>query len=177
MKNNYLALSALSSNKAAIITDLANLAQKSGCSVANSHINQMGNEYAIMMLIGGNWSTIAKFEAGLVKLEKKYAIKFASKRTETPKEKEDTLPYSVQVIAKDAQGIVYEVCKFFTDQQITIVDMYCNTYPASRGDCEMFSINLALNVPADMQISELREQFIVFCDELNWDAILEPERN
>jgi glycine cleavage system transcriptional repressor len=40
----------------------------------------------------------------------------------------------------------------------------------------MFSLTMSVNIPAATQISDLRERFILFCDDLNLDAIIEPEK-
>jgi glycine cleavage system transcriptional repressor len=41
----------------------------------------------------------------------------------------------------------------------------------------MFAVNLEVGVPADIQISELRDDFMQFCDTMNLDAVLEPAKN
>jgi glycine cleavage system transcriptional repressor len=41
----------------------------------------------------------------------------------------------------------------------------------------MFSVHLTVDIPADIQIATLREEFMDFCDQLNLDAIIEPLKN
>ena len=38
----------------------------------------------------------------------------------------------------------------------------------------MFSIQMAINVPATMHLAALREEFHEYCEEQNLDAIIEP---
>ena len=38
----------------------------------------------------------------------------------------------------------------------------------------MFAVHIAVDIPADMQIAALREEFMDFCDQLNLDAVIEP---
>jgi glycine cleavage system transcriptional repressor len=38
----------------------------------------------------------------------------------------------------------------------------------------MFSVHLTVEIPATLQISALREEFMEFCDQLNLDAVIEP---
>ena len=38
----------------------------------------------------------------------------------------------------------------------------------------MFSIQIAINVPATMHLAALREEFHEYCEEQNLDAIIEP---
>ena len=41
----------------------------------------------------------------------------------------------------------------------------------------MFSVQMSVNVPARIHVSQLREDFMDYCDALNLDAILEPVKN
>jgi glycine cleavage system transcriptional repressor len=41
----------------------------------------------------------------------------------------------------------------------------------------MFSVQMAVNIPATVHISGLREEFMDFCDQLNVDAIMEPVKH
>ena len=41
----------------------------------------------------------------------------------------------------------------------------------------MFSVQANVNVPANLSIAQLREEFTEFCDHLNLDAILEPVKS
>jgi glycine cleavage system transcriptional repressor len=38
----------------------------------------------------------------------------------------------------------------------------------------MFSVRIALGIPANVHIASLREEFMDFCDSMNIDAVLEP---
>jgi glycine cleavage system transcriptional repressor len=41
----------------------------------------------------------------------------------------------------------------------------------------MFSVQMSINIPANVHISGLREEFMEFCDQLNVDAIMEPVKH
>ena len=38
----------------------------------------------------------------------------------------------------------------------------------------MFAVHMSVGIPAKMQISELRDEFMESCDTMNLDAALEP---
>ena len=52
--------------------------------------------------------------------------------------------------------------------------MVTRSYSAPHTGTPMFSVNLAIGIPASMHIAMLREEFLDFCDDLNLDAVLEP---
>jgi glycine cleavage system transcriptional repressor len=40
----------------------------------------------------------------------------------------------------------------------------------------MFTMSMIVNVPSNIRIATLREDFLDFCDSLNMDAVLEPSK-
>ena len=97
-----------------------------------------------------------------------------AKRTEHRTPTGDTLPYAVEVVAVSQPGIVHHLASFFASRSINIEDMVTRSYSAPHTGTPMFSVNLAIGIPANMHIAMLREEFLDFCDELNLDAVLEP---
>lgn len=172
----YLVISAVGPQQQHSISELSLLAARSDCNIENSRICKLGAEVAVIMLVSGNWNTIAKMEAGLSLLQEQLGLAILTKRTKMPTPSEDQLPYLVQIIALDHPGIVYEVASFFSRQSIQIEDLTTSSYAASLTGTPMFSLMMRIGIPADMSIADLREQFALMCDDLNLDGMLEPER-
>ena len=84
------------------------------------------------------------------------------------------MPYAIDVVCCDRPGVVHDIAKFITDNELQIQDMYTNTYRALHTDTPMFSLHMTVNVPVNVSISALRGDFMDFCDRLNLDAIIEP---
>ena len=84
------------------------------------------------------------------------------------------MPYAVDVVALDQQGIVYNLAEFFSSRDIEIADVATRSYAAAHTGAPMFAVQMAVNVPSVIQIAQLREEFLEVCDRLNLDAILEP---
>jgi len=40
----------------------------------------------------------------------------------------------------------------------------------------MFSLDMIISIPADSSVRSLRDEFFLFCDDLNLDASLESKR-
>ncbi len=74
----------------------------------------------------------------------------------------------------DRIGVVHDITEFLVNNDISIQDMFTNTYQATHSGTPMFSLNATINIPADISISAIRGDFIDFCDRLNLDAIMEP---
>jgi len=174
--NQLLAATALGSKHPSFIIELTNAATKCECSIIDSRMTTLGSEIATIMLISGTWNQIAKMETQLKSIEKKHDIKIHYKRSKQPEKVEPYLPYNVQIVTLDTPGIIHKICEFFTELNITITELTTNISPLIQSDAAISQLNMRITIPSNINISDLREQFLELCDELNLDAILEPEK-
>jgi glycine cleavage system transcriptional repressor len=171
---HFLVLSALGADRTGIIDEIARSASETRCNIADSRMIVMGQEFALIMMVSGTWDAIAKFEAQLPNLGKRLGLVIISKRTEPRPVQTESMPYSVHVIALDNPGIVHEISNFFAAQGINIEAMETSTYAAPHTGSPMFALSMTVNIPARLHIATLRENFMIFCDDRNLDAIIEP---
>ncbi len=172
--SNLLVLSALGHDKPGLVTKLSNTILSYGCNIVDSRMTVLGGEFAIIMLISGNWNNIAKLESSLPSLQETLNLSVSCSRTDKRQSEADALPYSVEVIALDHQGIVHELAEFFSSRDINIYELYTGSYNAAHTGTAMFTLNMILEIPAKMQIAVLRDEFLEYCDQLNLDAVIEP---
>lgn len=174
---HFLVLSALGADRTGIIDELARAASETRCNIADSRMIVMGQEFALIMMVSGTWDAIAKLEAQLPNLGKRLGLAITSKRTEPRGVQAEAMPYNVHVIALDNPGIVHEIANFFAVQGINIEAMETSTYAAPHTGSPMFALSMTVNIPARVHVASLRENFMLFCDDRNLDAIIEPFKN
>ncbi len=170
----YLVVSALGTDRPGILEMLSQSILDCGCSITDSRMAVMGSEFAIVMLLSGNWNAIAKFESALPRLEKKMNLRVETKRTEPRVATDNLIPYGVEVVSIDHPGIVHDIANFFCGRDINVEDLYTGTYRAPHTGALMFSLHMTVGVPSDMAIATLRGEFMDFCDDRNLDAMLAP---
>jgi glycine cleavage system transcriptional repressor len=173
-KTTQLVLSALGEDKPGIIDELSRCITDSGCNINDSRMTVLGGEFAILLLVDGNWNTIAKFEDQIPALRERLGLSITARRTARKPASKDQLPYGVDVVSLDQPGIVHNLASFFSKRQINIQEMATSTYAAAHTGTPMFSVHLTVDIPASQQISALRDEFMDFCDQLNLDAVMEP---
>jgi glycine cleavage system transcriptional repressor len=171
---NQLVLSALGEDKPGIIDELSGCVLGSGCNIVDSRMTILGGDFAILLLVTGNWNNIARLENQIRSLEERLALTITARRTISREISKDLLPYGVDVVALDQPGIVHNLAGFFSQRKINIQEMVTSTYAAAHTGTPMFSVHLSVDIPANMQISVLRDEFMDFCDQLNLDAVIEP---
>lgn len=173
-KQNFLVISALGEDRPGLVNDLSRSVLDAGCSIADSRMTVLGGDFAIILLVTGNWNAIAKLEDQLPPLAERLGMTITSRRTALREPSANLLPYAVDVVALDNPGIVYNLANFFSSRQINIQDMTTSSYAAAHTGTPMFSVHMRVDIPARLHIATLRDEFMDFCDQLNLDAIIEP---
>jgi len=170
----FIVVSALGSDRTGLIYDLTRIVLDCGGNFVDSRMSAFGNEFAMLLLVSGNWHTIAKLENELKKLSEAGDITISTRRTGQRPLRKDALTYSVDVVALDQPGIVHHLAGFFSSRGIDISDLSTRSYAAAHTGAPMFSVQMIVHIPARIHIAALREEFMDLCDQLNLDAILEP---
>jgi glycine cleavage system transcriptional repressor len=173
----YLAVSAIGKDRAGLAHDLVRTVADCGASIHDSRMVPLGGEFAMQLLVTGNWHAVARLESELARLADAAGLALHLKRTEARPLREDHLPYSIDVIGSDQPGIVAGLVGFFTSRNIELGEVATRSYAAVQTGAAMFSVQMMINVPARLQIAQLREDFMDYCDSQNLDAILEPVKS
>lgn len=173
-KKNFLVISALGKDRSGIVDQLSKTILDHDCNVADSRMTVLGGEFAILLLIEGNWNTLAKLEDAIPALEQQLELTIIAKRTKERSSDTALLPYGVDVVSLDHPGIVHHLASFFSRRSINIEDMVTSSYAAAHTGTPMFSVHMTVGIPSHLHIATLRDEFMEFCDSLNLDAVLEP---
>ena len=173
-KKLQMVITALGADKPGLVSELSHTILECGCDIEDSRMIALGGEFAIILQICGSWNSIAKLESTCPSIERKLEMTLACKRSSGRTVDKTLLPYVVEVVAMDHPGIVHNLAKFLSNQGINIQEMVTSRYAAAHTGTPMFSVHIEIDVPSSITISQLRDQFMEFCDELNLDAVLEP---
>jgi glycine cleavage system transcriptional repressor len=169
-----LVIAAVGEDRPGLVDQLSGFILDSGCNIADSRMMVLGGEFAVLLLVTGNWNNLAKLEDQIEQIEAKLGMTVSVKRTEKKERTGEYLPYAVDVVSLDHPGIVHNLANFFSQRHINIQDLSTSSYAAAHTGTLMFSVHISLDVPADTHIASLREEFLDFCDRLNLDAVIEP---
>ena len=170
----FIVISALGSDRTGLVYDLTRVVLDCTGNIVDSRMSALGSEFAMLLLVSGNWHTLAKLETELKKLSDTSGITVSLRRTEQRPQRKDVVTYSVDVVCLDQPGIVHHLAGFFSSRGIDIAELNTRSYAAAHTGAPMFSVQMVVHVPAKVHIAALREEFMDLCDQLNLDAILEP---
>ncbi len=152
---------------------LTHAVQEAGCAIVESRMSMLANEWTANLVIKGHWNNLAKLENALARLETQFGLTILTRREQGILPLDTHIPYAVELIAADTLGIIHAVVQFFSVRGY-VLELMSRTYPAPHTSASMCSVNLVIGLPVNTHIAILREQFMEFCDQNNFDAILEP---
>lgn len=172
-----MVISAVGGDRTGVVHELTRVILECGGNIKESRMAALGSEFAMVVLVSGNWHAISRMERELSRYAEQAGLTVTVKRTEPRKLGKELLPYAVDVVCLDQPGIVHRLAGFLSSRNVEIAEVTTRAYPAAHTGTPMFSVQMMINVPAGVHISALREEFMDFCDQLNIDAIMEPVKH
>lgn len=168
-----LAVTAIGPDRAGVVRDLSQAISAAGGSIRESRMIALGTEFAVMMLVSGNWHTVAKLQNSLLALQQQSDLTVTVRETQ-PRPAEAAAPYTIDVVTLDHEGIVFGLSNFFATRNLEISEVNTRRYNAPHTGALMFSVQMTVSVPRTVHVATLREEFLEYCDEQNLDAVMEP---
>lgn len=168
-----LAVTAIGPDRTGVVRDLSQAVTSAGGSIRESRMMALGSEFAVMMLVSGNWHTVEKLQGRLQALQQQSNLTVTVRET-APRTVEAAAPYNVDVVTLDHEGIVFGLSGFFASRGLEIAEVSTRRYNAPHTGALMFSVQMTVNVPRSVHVATLREEFLEYCDEQNLDAVMEP---
>jgi glycine cleavage system transcriptional repressor len=172
--SQLIVLSAIGTDRTGVVQDITEVILSCGGNIEESRMATLGSEFAMLMLVSGNWHTLTRLQNGLDKLSQGDDLTVAIRKTGVKEAKQTRMPYAVDVVSLDQQGIVFNLANFFASRDVEIADVATRRYSAAHTGAPMFAVQMAINVPSTFPISQLRDEFLELSDKLNLDSILEP---
>ena len=102
----HIVISAVGGDRVGMVHELSKAVADCGGSISESRMTSLGNEFAMLLLVNGNWHTLAKLEGEFKKLADATGMNIQLRRTEERAARNDMLPYSIDVVCLDQTGIV-----------------------------------------------------------------------
>lgn len=171
-----LAITASGEDRVGLVEQLTNRITATGCNIEQSRMGVLGGQFALIMLVTGAQDALSALESQLAPLGDELGLAIIHKWTRAREQGRPAMPYLVEVVALDHPGIVHSLASFFASHGINIEELETDSYAAPHTGTQMFAVHMTVGVPAQIQVSALRDEFFLYCDDLNLDATLEPAR-
>lgn len=171
---SHLLIHALSPARHSPLLELVRRIDDCGCALADAQVSTVGSDASVMLLAQGGWDAVAKLETALGRMGHDEALHLVYYRTEPRSAQTHLMPYVVELIAADRNGLLLEVVEFFSRRGIRIEQLGSMRYQAMHTGADMFQSQITIGIPADSHLAALRDDFMELCDSLNLDAVMDP---
>lgn len=158
--------------------DVAKALESSGCEIVSSHMSSFDDHYVINLFLTGNWGVLIKTEALFNRLAQTHNWQMLLKRTDHKNILDQALlPYTVNCMSIDKTDIPKHLENFFSEKACHLISYNSARYQSPHSRVQMQSVNARILVPAESNLGSFREDFYSFCDDHNYEAVLDPDRN
>jgi len=171
---NFLAVAVLGEDRPETVEALTRTVQDCKCDILDSRMTLLGDVTSMLLLVQGNWNTLARLETQLQKLERSHKLRCLIRRSHGFREHPDFRPYAAEITALERPCVILRIIDFFNSREVRIDDFASRSYRVAHTATPMLAVNLVVSIPEQVHVGMLRDEFFDICDEHDWDALLEP---
>jgi glycine cleavage system transcriptional repressor len=175
----WFALSAIGRDRPGIVADLSELIYECDCNLEDSSMTILGSEFAVLLLLTGEGSDIAqRLSAACKRLEweKRLTVFFRPLEAEPIpyRASSHARRFALQVVGADKAGIVAKLSRCLANHRVNIAQMQTQSRREPESGAPIFTVQMAMDVPRDVDEQVLRERLEGVARELCVDVTLEP---
>lgn len=172
----HLVITAITEIPNSLPLTLTKIAHDTQAQFTDCRISTVGQHSTLHALMSGTWDVIAKLESQLNLFAKKLNAPILFFRTQPRMPAGEHLSYLLQTVSTENSNIPFQICEFLKAQDIIIHEFYTGTFTSQVTGTAMMSVVASIAIPVKFSISELRDQFLLLCENLNIDGAIEPEK-
>ncbi|MGH7855188.1 MAG: glycine cleavage system protein R [Candidatus Binatia bacterium] len=174
---DHLILTAIGPDQVGLVQKISEFISRHGCNIEDSKMAVFCGEFAVIVLISGDGSSLVKIGRDYRQIETETGLAIALKTPSTRTPPESFLPYKLTASCMDHPGIVYQISGVLSSAGVNIESMETKTYSAPVSGTPIFQLEANLAVPTRTNINQLRQRFSEIQREENIDIELSPAKN
>ena len=172
--NHFAVLTALGTDRVGIVDDLAKEIVKAGCNIEESKMSVLGGEFAVILLVSGQNSSISELSDNLNNFREESGISVIVKETGPYRGSADRIPYVIESVSLDHPGIVQSITSLLKELEINIEDLETKTSPAPWTGAPLFTLKCIAAVPRGTSVQNLKEKVQEIAHKNDLDISLYP---
>ena len=165
---NEIVLTLTGHDRVGIVNQITDLFVKHGGNVETSRMAHLGGEFAMLALVAFDDKALPALEAEFDKLrDEGFQITLVQTEDDHAKKYAGWLPYQIEVLGADHEGIIYEVTHHLAQQGINIEEMETSTSPAPMSGTPLFRMEATVLVPPKLPFPKWSDALEEIGDKLN----------
>jgi glycine cleavage system transcriptional repressor len=160
MKKQFFLLTVFGKDRPGMVAGVTQALFDLGGNIEDASMTRLGGEFAMMFVTGvPAHVTLSGLQKKLAGLEKKVGLQLSAKPI-TPQlaraAKRPEPRYLISVYGTDRPGIVFQLTQALAQRKVSITDLH--TQSIAQGGSALYVMLLEVQVPAGLDIDELREE-------------------
>jgi len=166
--NKEIVLTLTGHDRVGIVKEITNVLVKNGGNVENSRMARLGGEFAMLALIALDEKDVPALEADFQKLrDEGFQIVLQQTEDDHSKKFAGWLPYQIEVLGADHEGIIYEIAQHLAAQGVNFEDVETTTAPAPMSGTPLFKMQATVLVPPNLPFHKWSDELEEVGDKLN----------
>ena len=155
-------------DKIGVVDQVIDIIVGLGGNVEISRMARLGGEFAMLMMVSMPTLDQSKLDNELQSLrDEGFRISLMQTEDEHAKKYSGWLPYEIEVLGADHDGIIHDIAHHLADQGINIETMDTSTSPAPMSGTPLFSMKAMVIIPPQLPFQEWSDALDEIGDNLN----------
>jgi glycine cleavage system transcriptional repressor len=166
--NKEIVLTLTGHDRVGIVKEITNVLVKNGGNVENSRMARLGGEFAMLALVVLDEKDLSSLEVDFQKLrDEGFRITLQQTEDDHTRKFAGWLPYQIEVLGADHEGIIYEIAQHLADQGINFEDVETTTAPAPMSGTPLFKMQATVLAPPELPFHKWSDALEEIGDKLN----------
>lgn len=175
---HYAVIMAVGEDRPGLVDAVSRYILDCGCNIEDSRMAILGGEFAMLILVVGDAKAIEKAQGNSADVGALTGLAIQVKRTRAPGEtvRKGTIPYTIDAYSMDHPGIVHRIASYLAEKSINIRAMDTQLSHAATTGLPLFSVRACVDIPAQLNVVEVRRELEAIAVQQNIDIDIKPAR-
>ncbi|NKF52570.1 glycine cleavage system transcriptional repressor [Shewanella sp. WXL01] len=167
---NYLVVTAMGADRPGLVGKLSRLVSECDCDIVDSRMALFGNEFTLIMMVSGSWSSITKIETTLPSLSVELDLMTVMKRTSKHTPQNYISRIEVAFNGEDQRGTMNTITQFLADRSLDLAAV--RSHADDDSDLNTQTILLSINIPEKVDLAKLEVSIKQLAEQLSLECTI-----
>jgi len=164
-----LVISAVGTDRPGLVDRLTQTLADYQANIADSRMVNLRGRFAIVMLAEVADDRVGDLRERLPAVAESVGLNATISDADAGDAQRPGVPYRIRTYAMDQVGLVHRITHALSEMKINIEDLTTRLEHGPHTGTPLFSMEMVVTVPADLQLKAMRERLEKLCAELNCD--------
>ncbi len=158
----------MGTDRPGLVGRLSRLVSECECDIVDSRMALFGNEFTLILMISGSWSSITRIETQLPILSVELELMTVMKRTSPHTAQNYVSRIEVSFNGEDQRGTMNTITQFLADRSLDLAAV--RSHAEVNDELKTQSILLSINIPDKVDLLKLETSIHQLAEQLNLEC-------